>query len=74
MRTKLAIVVTRVAQRQLQNPALQKALGAVALAALERITHSSIDKLRRLERRLRRYDEVIECEWWECPEKQVTEK
>lgn len=74
MRTKLAIVVTRAAQRQLQNPALQRALGAVALAALERLTASSIEKLQRLERRLRRYDKVIECEWWESPEKQVTEK
>lgn len=74
MRTKLAITITRTATRQLQNPAVQKALGAIAAAALERLTVTSIEKLKRLERRLRRYDQVIDCEWWECPKKELPEK
>jgi len=74
MRGRLAVVITRAAARQLENPAVQKALGALAIAAIERFTTASIEKLRRWERRLRRYDKVIECEWWECPEKQLPEK
>jgi len=74
MRSRLAVTITRTAARQLQNPAVQKALGAVAVAALERFTAMSVEKLKRWERRLKRYDQVIDCEWWECPEKQLPEK
>jgi hypothetical protein len=74
MRTRLAVTVTRIAARQLQNPAVQKALGAIAAVAVERFTAVSIERLKRWERRLKKYDEVVECEWWECPEKQLPEK
>jgi len=74
MRTRLAVTITRTAARQLQNPAVQKALGAIATAAIERFTALSIEKLKRWERRLKKYDQVVECEWWECPEKQLPEK
>ena len=67
MRSRLFITLTRIATRQLQNPAVQKALSSVAAAAAERLTHNSIEKLRRLERRLRSYDDVVECQWWETP-------
>lgn len=65
MSNRLAIVVSRAAARQLKNPAVQKALSALALAAVERLTYNSIEKLKRWERRLRRYDDVVDCEWWE---------
>ena len=74
MRSRLAVVITRTATKQLQNPAVQKALGAIAAAAVERFTTLSIQRLKRWERRLRKYDQVVDCEWWECPEKQLPEK
>jgi hypothetical protein len=74
MRSRLAVVITRTAAKQLQNPAVQKALGAIAAAAVDRFTTLSIQKLKRWERRLRKYDQVVDCEWWECPEKQLPEK
>ena len=74
MRSRLAVVITRTATKQLQNPAVQKALGAIAAAAVDRFTTLSIQRLKRWERRLRKYDQVVDCEWWECPEKQLPEK
>jgi hypothetical protein len=74
MSNRLAIVVSRAAARQLKNPAVQKALSALALAAVERLTHNSIEKLRCWERRLRRYDKVIDCEWWEGSDEQPPER
>ena len=74
MRSKLAITITRAAAEQLKNPAVQKALGALAVAAIERFTVQSIETLKRWEKRLKRYDDVVECEWWESSQKQLPEK
>lgn len=74
MRGRLAVVITRAAARQLENPAVQKALGALAVAAIERFATASIERLKCWERRLKNYDRVVECEWWESPEKQLPEK
>ena len=74
MSNRLAIVVSRAAARQLKNPAVQKALSALALAAVERLTYNSIEKLKRWERRLRRYDDVVDCDWWECPKEPPLER
>lgn len=67
MRSRLFITLTRIATRQLQNPAVQKALSSLASAAAERFTIQSIERLQHLEQRLRSYDEVVECQWWEIP-------
>jgi len=74
MRSRLVVTVTRTAAKQLQNPAVQKALSAVALAAIERFTSVSIEKLKCWERRLKNYDQVVDCEWWETPEKSLPER
>lgn len=69
MRNRLFVTIARAATRQLQNPAVQKALSSLAIAAVDRFTIVSIQRLERFERRLRSYDEVVECQWWETPRK-----
>lgn len=68
MRSRLFVTIARAATRQLKNPAVQKALSSLAIAAVDRFTIVSIKRLERFERRLRSYDKVTECEWWETPE------
>jgi hypothetical protein len=70
-------IISRVAYaaaRQLQSPAVQKALTALAITAIDRFTHQMVCKLQQFENRLRNYDQVVECQWWEEPKepKQLT--